>query len=92
MVARRARIGAAHAVVWVAWGAAAALIAEQPLPPSSLALGAAVAAVAAAVVMLMPERIVPRMGVTALALSTAAVVVSAVSSALTGTPQIVRRS
>lgn len=56
MPARRARLGLAHALASAGWGAAAALVMQQPLPPSSLALVGAVAAALAAIVLLLPAR------------------------------------
>lgn len=88
MPARRARLGLAHALVWMSWGAAAALVAEQPIPPSSFAFGVAVAAVTAAIVMLIPARMRRRIGATALIGSATAIAVCAFSSALVGTLQV----
>ncbi len=79
----RARLGTAHALACAGWGAAAALVAAQPIPPSSLALGAAVAAAVAAITVLLPQRGRPRATIVlALLCSLVAILACAVASSL----------
>ncbi|MGM1030367.1 MAG: hypothetical protein ACQEWM_10970 [Actinomycetota bacterium] len=83
MPARRARLGLAHALASAGWGAAAALVVQQPLPPSSLASVGAVAAALAAIVLLLPARRGARarsiggLGVSVLAIAASAALSSA---------------
>ncbi|MFA4840928.1 MAG: hypothetical protein WC580_04390, partial [Agrococcus sp.] len=86
MPARRARLGLAHALAWTGWGASAALVAQQPMPASTLGLLGAVVAGAAALGMVLPLRSTPRIAsITALILAVVVVAVCGVSSALSGT-------
>ncbi|ROR65245.1 hypothetical protein [Agrococcus jenensis] len=81
----RARLGLAHALACASWGAAAVLVASQPIAPASLALGGAVAAGTAAIGVLLPLRARARSVVVgALVLSLVAVVAVAVASLLAG--------
>lgn len=85
MPARRARLGLPHALAWIGWGAAAALVAQQPVPASTLGLLGAVVAGAAALGMVLPQRATPRAtSMAALILTVVVVGVCAATAALQG--------